>query len=95
MFQIEEKYLTFENGSVFADFELDAYAQLDVEVELDTPADLNHVWGAAPANLIPRCIVGIKPADPGFRKFSVTLHTGKLNEFYCKHPTPLGAIELK
>lgn len=57
--------------------------------------DWNHAWGAAPANLIPRCIAGIKPLEPGFRKFSVTPHPGNLKEFYCKHPTPHGAIELK
>ena len=57
--------------------------------------DWNHAWGAAPANLIPRCIAGIKPLEPGFRKFSVTPHPGKLKEFYCKHPTPYGTIELE
>ena len=57
--------------------------------------DWNHAWGAAPANIIPRCIAGIKPLEPGFRKFSVTPHPGKLKEFYCKHPTPHGAIELQ
>ena len=57
--------------------------------------DWNHAWGAAPANIIPRCIAGIKPLEPGFRKFSVTPQPGELKEFYCKHPTPNGAIELK
>ena len=57
--------------------------------------DWNHAWGAAPANLIPRCIAGIKPLEPGFRKFAVNPHPGKLKEFYCKHPTPAGAIELE
>ena len=57
--------------------------------------DWTHAWGAAPANLIPRCIAGIKPVEPGFRKFSVTPHPGPLREFYAKHPTPAGAIELE
>ena len=57
--------------------------------------DWNHAWGAAPANLIPRCIAGIKPLEPGFKRFTVTPHPGKLKEFYCKHPTPYGAIELE
>ena len=55
----------------------------------------NHAWGAAPANIIPRCIAGIKPLEPGFARFSVTPHPGELKEFYCKHPTPAGAIELE
>ena len=50
MIQIAEKYLTFENGCVFADFELDAYAQLDVEVELDAPADLDLALGEVAVN---------------------------------------------
>ena len=57
--------------------------------------DWNHAWGAAPANLIPRCIAGIKPLEPGFKRFAVIPHPGKLKEFYCKHPTPYGAIELE
>ncbi len=57
--------------------------------------DWNHAWGAAPANLIPRCIAGIKPLEPGFRKFSVFPHPGNLKKFFIKHPTPYGAIELE
>ena len=57
--------------------------------------DWNHAWGAAPANVIPRCIAGIKPLEPGFRKFSVTPHPGTLREFRIKHPTPAGPIELE
>ncbi|MES2657727.1 MAG: alpha-L-rhamnosidase C-terminal domain-containing protein [Verrucomicrobiota bacterium] len=28
--------------------------------------DWNHAWGAAPANLIPRYVLGLKPLTPGF-----------------------------
>jgi hypothetical protein len=30
--------------------------------------DWNHAWGAAPANLIPRHVLGVEPAEPGFSK---------------------------
>ena len=50
MIQITEKYLTFENSCIFADFELDAYAQLDVEVELDAPAELDLALGEVAAD---------------------------------------------
>jgi hypothetical protein len=30
--------------------------------------DWNHAWGAAPANLIPRKVLGIEPAGPGFSR---------------------------
>ena len=30
--------------------------------------DWNHAWGAAPANLIPRKVLGVEPVEPGFSK---------------------------
>jgi hypothetical protein len=30
--------------------------------------DWNHAWGAAPANLIPRKVLGVEPIEPGFSK---------------------------
>lgn len=30
--------------------------------------DWNHAWGAAPANVIPRKILGVEPLDPGYKK---------------------------
>lgn len=29
--------------------------------------DWNHAWGAAPANIIPRRLMGVVPTEPGFR----------------------------
>ena len=57
--------------------------------------DWNHAWGAAPANLIPRCIAGIRPLEAGFHKFSVNPNPGTLEKFYLKHPTPYGSVELE
>jgi hypothetical protein len=33
--------------------------------------DWNHPWGAAPGNIIVRHLAGIRPLEPGFKKFSV------------------------
>jgi alpha-L-rhamnosidase len=30
--------------------------------------DWNHIWGAAPANLLPRMVVGVEPLEPGYAK---------------------------
>ena len=30
--------------------------------------DWNHAWGAAPANLLPRMILGVEPLQPGYNK---------------------------
>ncbi len=56
--------------------------------------DWNHAWGAAPANIIPRCVAGIRPLEPGFRKVSITPQPGGLQEFRCTHPTPSGPIRV-
>lgn len=56
--------------------------------------DWNHAWGAAPANLIPRCLMGIEPLEPGFKRFRVRLQTASLTEARVKMPTPNGPITL-
>ena len=55
--------------------------------------DWNHAWGAAPANIIPRFFCGIRPTQPGFKRFTVDPQNCGL-EFSFKHPTPHGLIEL-
>ena len=57
--------------------------------------DWNHAWGAAPANLIPRCIAGIRPLKPGFAEFAVKPQLADLEFIELEHPTPYGAINLK
>ena len=57
--------------------------------------DWNHAWGAAPANLIPRRLCGIRPLEPGFAKFTVDPQADAVDEFILKHPTVHGAIILK
>ena len=56
--------------------------------------DWNHAWGAAPANLIPRRLMGIMPLEPGFKKARIQPQTGNLKNATIKHPTPLGPIEM-
>lgn len=56
--------------------------------------DWNHAWGAAPANIIPRFIGGIRPLEPGFARFTVDPRPGKVKSFELRHPTPHGAVEL-
>ena len=57
--------------------------------------DWNHAWGAAPANLIPRRLMGITPAEPGFTKARIQPQTGRLDHAEIRHPTRLGPIELE
>ncbi len=38
--------------------------------------DWNHAWGAAPGNLIPRFVLGLRPITPGFGQVLIQPHLG-------------------
>ena len=57
--------------------------------------DWNHAWGAAPANVIPRRLAGIRPIANGFKKFVIDPQPGDLKEFVMRHPSPQGEIKLE
>ncbi|MBO4633090.1 MAG: hypothetical protein J5858_14320 [Lentisphaeria bacterium] len=57
--------------------------------------DWNHPWGAAPANIIVRYLAGIRPLEPGFRKFMIDPQPGALASFAVKTPTPHGPVLLE
>ncbi|MBE6367621.1 MAG: hypothetical protein E7052_06915 [Lentisphaerae bacterium] len=63
--------------------------------ELKPNQDWNHAWGAAPANVIPRRLAGIRPESYGFKKFVVDPQVGDIKEMTMRHPSPQGAIELE
>ncbi len=52
----------------------------------------NHAWGSAPANIIPRKLVGIEPIEPGFSKFRIVPQPGELTDIELKLPTIRGSI---
>ena len=54
--------------------------------------DWNHAWGAAPANLLPRFVLGVQPLAPGWRRAVIQPHPGSLQGAEGKVPTPLGPI---
>ena len=57
--------------------------------------DLNHAWGAAPANIIVRQLMGIQPLTPGFESFQIKPQLGNLTFAKLKTPTIKGAILVK
>lgn len=64
--------------------------------EWDKPfQDWSHAWGAAPANLIPRCLCGVRPVKPGFEEFTVAPLATAPEKFFLRAPTPGGAVELE
>jgi len=57
--------------------------------------DWNHAWGAAPANLIPRKLMGIEPIEAGFKKIRIKPQPGTLESAEIKHPTIRGDVYMK
>lgn len=56
--------------------------------------DWNHAWGAAPANLLPRYILGVEPLMPGWETVQIHPYTAGLTHAKGKIPTPRGPIEI-
>ncbi len=56
--------------------------------------DWNHAWGAAPANLLPRFVLGVRPAVPGWRRAAIRPHPGPLTHAEGVVPTPRGPIRV-
>ncbi|QNL50465.1 family 78 glycoside hydrolase catalytic domain [Olivibacter sp. SDN3] len=54
--------------------------------------DWNHVWGAVPANIIPRKLMGIEPTSPAWETFRIKPQIGNLSSAKIKVPTIKGAV---
>ncbi len=54
--------------------------------------DWNHAWGAAPANIIPRKLMGVEPLEPGFGKIRICPQPGSLTEASLRLPTIRGPV---
>ena len=54
--------------------------------------DWNHAWGAAPANMLPRYLLGVRPLEPGFRRVLIQPQPASLSHVAGTVPTPLGPI---
>jgi len=55
-------------------------------------SDWNHAWGAAPANIIPGLMWGIRPAAPGYSKAVIRPQLGDLTYSQISVPTIRGNI---
>ncbi len=56
--------------------------------------DWNHPWGAAPANIIPRKLMGVEPIEPGFRTVRIRPRPGPLRTASLDLPTIRGPIHV-
>ena len=52
----------------------------------------NHAWGAAPANLIPRKLMGVEPLEPGFARIRIAPQPASLASASLRMPTIRGTV---
>ncbi|HZZ29046.1 MAG TPA: family 78 glycoside hydrolase catalytic domain [Pirellulales bacterium] len=57
--------------------------------------DWNHAWGAAPANIISRYLIGVRPVAPGFEKVMIQPQLGPLKWAEATVPTIRGPIHVR
>lgn len=57
--------------------------------------DWNHAWGAAPANILPRYIVGVRPLEAGWSKILIQPQPASLTKISALIPSRRGAVKLK
>ena len=57
--------------------------------------DWNHAWGAAPANLLPRYVLGVETAEPGWKAARIRPLTSDLRFAKGRIPTPRGPVEVE
>ncbi|GAB5452508.1 MAG: hypothetical protein Hals2KO_28360 [Halioglobus sp.] len=62
------------------------------DVKYKPNLDWNHAWGAAPANLLPRYVLGAEPLTPGWESARIRPTPGNLSFAQGKVPTPHGPI---
>ncbi|PPK87862.1 arylsulfatase A-like enzyme [Neolewinella xylanilytica] len=57
-----------------------------------TNLDLNHAWGAVPANIIPRYLWGLRPQEPGYAVARIHPRMSTLERTSIEVPTLRGTI---
>jgi len=62
------------------------------DIKYKNNLDWNHAWGAAPANIIPRYVLGVRPLEPGFRRMLICPQPGALERVSGVVPTIRGPV---
>lgn len=52
----------------------------------------NHAWGAAPANILARYVLGVRPLEPGYGRMRIAPRLGNLQWVRGTVPTPRGPV---
>jgi hypothetical protein len=64
------------------------------DVKFKSNLDWNHAWGAAPGNIIPRFLMGVRPLAPGFEKILIEPRPGWLKSATATIPTIRGPVHV-
>jgi hypothetical protein len=56
--------------------------------------DWNHAWGAVPANIMPRFVMGVRPLEAGFGKVLIRPQIGSLEAVEGYVPTVRGTVRV-
>ncbi len=54
----------------------------------------NHAWGSAPANIISRYVLGVRPLSPGYEKILIAPQAGTLHSVRGQVPTAKGSVNI-
>jgi alpha-L-rhamnosidase len=65
------------------------------DAEFKPNLDWNHAWGAAPANIIPRWLMGVRPLSPGYERILVQPQPGTLGYAEARVPTIRGPVHVR
>src|SRR5699024_10980754 len=55
----------------------------------------NHAWGASPANIIVRKLMGLEPLEPAFKKIQIKPRPADLQYAEVKTPTIRGPVSVR
>ena len=64
------------------------------DIELKPNTTYSHPWAASPAALLPQGMLGIRPIEPGYRRFAVVPQPGSMPQSSTSVPTRAGMIEV-
>jgi len=64
------------------------------DIMLKPNLDWNHAWGAAPVNIIPRYVLGVRPRKAGFKSILIKPQIGSLTSVQGKVPTIRGNVDV-
>ncbi|OZG66485.1 alpha-L-rhamnosidase-related protein [Bifidobacterium eulemuris] len=62
------------------------------DADLKPNTTYSHPWAASPASLLPHGLLGIRPIEPGYRRFAVMPQPGALAAAEAELPTRAGVI---